>query len=120
VGSLSPKHGASPFCGWRNGHQLWRVAANILNKQPRTNDMGWSSSLAVGRGANTPSPQKNKFVTKVIKEPRTWTDSLDKRPKRWNTDMLVEVGWGDVYWIGLTQDRNRWRALVNSVMNNIQ
>jgi hypothetical protein len=26
---------------------------------------------------------------------------------------LVEVGWGDVDWIGLTQDRNRWRALVN-------
>jgi hypothetical protein len=27
---------------------------------------------------------------------------------------LVEVGWGDVYWIGLAQDRNRWKALVNS------
>jgi hypothetical protein len=25
---------------------------------------------------------------------------------------LLEVGWG-----GLAQDRNRWRALVNSVMN---
>jgi hypothetical protein len=24
---------------------------------------------------------------------------------------LVEVGWGDVDWIGLAQDRNRWRAL---------
>jgi hypothetical protein len=23
-----------------------------------------------------------------------------------------EVGWGDVDWIGLAQDRNRWRALV--------
>jgi hypothetical protein len=30
---------------------------------------------------------------------------------------LGEVGWGDVDWIGLTQDRNRWRALVNSVLN---
>jgi hypothetical protein len=31
---------------------------------------------------------------------------------------LVEVGWGDVDWIGLAQDRdNRWRALVNSVLN---
>jgi hypothetical protein len=27
------------------------------------------------------------------------------------------VGWGDVNWIGLAQDRNRWRALVNSVLN---
>jgi hypothetical protein len=30
---------------------------------------------------------------------------------------LGEVGWGDVDWIGLAQDRNRWRALVNSVFN---
>jgi hypothetical protein len=30
---------------------------------------------------------------------------------------LVEVGWGDVDWIGLPWDRDRWRALVNSVLN---
>jgi hypothetical protein len=30
---------------------------------------------------------------------------------------LVEVGWGDVDWIDLAQDRGRWRALVNSVLN---
>jgi hypothetical protein len=30
---------------------------------------------------------------------------------------LGEVGWGDVDWIGLAQDRNRWTALVNSVLN---
>jgi hypothetical protein len=30
---------------------------------------------------------------------------------------LGEVGLGDVDWIGLAKDRNRWRALVNSVLN---
>jgi hypothetical protein len=30
---------------------------------------------------------------------------------------LLEVGWGDVDWIGLAQVRDRWRALVNPVMN---
>jgi hypothetical protein len=30
---------------------------------------------------------------------------------------LAEVGWGDVGWIGLTQDMDRWRALVSSVLN---
>jgi hypothetical protein len=30
---------------------------------------------------------------------------------------LGEVGWGDVGWIGLVQDRKKWRALVNAVMN---
>jgi hypothetical protein len=56
---LGIRHGASSACGWRNDLQLWRVAANILNKQPRTKDKGWSSRLGVGRGANNPSLQKN-------------------------------------------------------------
>jgi hypothetical protein len=30
---------------------------------------------------------------------------------------LVKVGWSDMDWIGLAQDRDRWRALVNSVFN---
>jgi hypothetical protein len=30
---------------------------------------------------------------------------------------LGEVGWGDVDRIGLAKDRDRWRALVNSVLN---
>jgi hypothetical protein len=30
---------------------------------------------------------------------------------------LGEVGWDDVDWIGLAPDMNRWRALVNSVLN---
>jgi hypothetical protein len=43
------------------------------------------------------------------------------RPRlRWVDNIrmdLGEVGWGDVAWIGLAKDRNRWRALVNSVLN---
>jgi hypothetical protein len=43
------------------------------------------------------------------------------RPRgRWVDDIrmdLVEVGWGDVDWIGLAQDRDRRRALVISVLN---
>jgi hypothetical protein len=35
-----------------------------------------------------------------------------------NTKMdLREVGWGDMDWIDLAQDRDQWRALVNTVMN---
>jgi hypothetical protein len=42
------------------------------------------------------------------------------RPRRRWVDIrmdLVEVGWGDVDWIGVAQNRNRWRALVKSVLN---
>jgi hypothetical protein len=45
---------------------------------------------------------------------------LERPGCRWvdNVRMdLGEVGWGDVDWIGLAQDRNRRRALVNSVLN---
>jgi hypothetical protein len=40
---------------------------------------------------------------------RRWVDNIKMN--------LGEVGWGDVDWIALAQDRNRWRALVNSVLN---
>jgi hypothetical protein len=30
---------------------------------------------------------------------------------------LREVGWGGIYWIDLAQVRNRWRSVVNTVMN---
>jgi hypothetical protein len=39
----------------------------------------------------------------------TWVDNIRMNPG--------EVGWCDVDRIGLAQDRNRWRALVNSVLN---
>jgi hypothetical protein len=45
---------------------------------------------------------------------------LGRPRRRWVDTIRIdlgEVGWGDVDWIGLAQDRNRWRALVNSVLN---
>jgi hypothetical protein len=39
-----------------DGVQVWRIAANILNKQSRISDKGLSSSLVVGREANNSSP----------------------------------------------------------------
>jgi len=43
-----------------------------------------------------------------------------KTKSRWEDNIkmdLLEVGCGNVDWIELAQDRDRWWALVNAVMN---
>jgi hypothetical protein len=45
---------------------------------------------------------------------------LGRPRRRWVDNIRMDLGEverGDVDWIGLAQDRNRWRALVNSVLN---
>jgi hypothetical protein len=45
---------------------------------------------------------------------------LGRPRRRWVDNIMMdlgEVGWGDVDWIGLAQDRNRWTALANLVLN---
>jgi hypothetical protein len=43
------------------------------------------------------------------------------RPRcRWEDNIkmdLREIGWGGMDWIDIAQDRDQWRALVNTVMN---
>jgi hypothetical protein len=55
-----------------------------------------------------------------------WESQTGKRPlgrprRRWVDNIRMDLGeveWGDVDWIGLAQDGNRWRALVNWVLNS--
>jgi hypothetical protein len=45
---------------------------------------------------------------------------LEIRRRSWEDNIrmdLREIGWGGMDWIDLAQDRNQWRALVNTVMN---
>jgi hypothetical protein len=70
---------------------IWRWAANILNKQSRTTDKGWSSSLGLGEMLTTPH-RKNVRCDEIYRKNQTWTDPV-------------------------AQDRKRWQAHVNAVMN---
>jgi hypothetical protein len=59
--------------------------------------------------------KKNEYRLLVGKPERT--RPLGRPRRRWLDNIrmdLVELGWGDVNWIDLAQDRDRWRALVNS------
>jgi hypothetical protein len=51
------------------------------------------------------------MVKRLLGRPRhRWLDLGERERER-------ERGWGDVDWIGLTQDRSRWRPVVNLVLN---
>jgi hypothetical protein len=48
------------------------------------------------------------------------TRPLGRTRHRWGNNIKIhlrEIGWGDVDWIGLVQDRDKWRALMNEVIN---
>jgi hypothetical protein len=44
-----------------------------------------------------------------VRSRRRWEDNIKMDPQK--------VGCGSMDWIGLAQDRDRWRAIVNAVMN---
>jgi hypothetical protein len=42
---------------------------------------------------------------------------LGRPRRRWEDN--IEIGWGGMEWIDLAQDRDQWRAVVNTVMNHL-
>jgi hypothetical protein len=62
---------------------------------------------------------EEEFIQDVVGKPEE-KRSLGRPRRRWvdNIEMdLREIGWGGMDWIDLAQNRNQWRALVNTVMN---
>jgi hypothetical protein len=83
-----------------NGLQVWREAANVLNKQFPRADNGWSSSLGVGWGLKTLHHNKSRFY-EMLHRASALSDSLE-RPE----------------WINLAQGGDQLQALVNTVMKS--
>jgi hypothetical protein len=91
-------------------HDLY--SSPSINRKMKARQMKWAGHVArMGEKRNT--------YRLLVGKPEG-RRPLGRPRRRWldNVRMdLVEVGWGDVDWIGLFQGRDRWRALVNSVLN---
>jgi len=74
--------------------------------------MRWAEHVACmeeGRGVYRVSVGKPEGKRPLGRPRRIWEDNIKMD--------LQEVGCGGMDWIELVQDRDRWRALVNAVMN---
>jgi hypothetical protein len=91
-------------------HDLYSSPSIIRIMKSRR--MGWAGHVArMGENRNAYRLLVGKPEGKrpLGRPRRTWVDNIRRD--------LVEVGWSEVDWIGLAQERDRWRALVNSILN---
>jgi hypothetical protein len=81
-------------------------------RQIKSRRMRWAGHVArMGEGRN---------VYRVLVGRPEGRRPLGRPRRRWEDGIkmdLGEIGWGGVEWIHLAQDRDRWWAVVNAVMN---
>jgi hypothetical protein len=101
--------------GWRKLHneELHNLYSSpSINRIIKSRRMRWAGHVArMGEKRNVyrllvGKPEGKKLLGRPR---RRWIHNIKKD--------LLEIGVSVVDWIGLAQDRYRWRALVNSVMN---
>jgi hypothetical protein len=79
----------------------------------------WCHMIVLNVHAPTEDKTDDKAYRLLVGKPEG-KRPLGRPKRRWVDNIRIdhgEVGWGDVDWIGLAKDRNRWRAVVNSVLN---
>jgi hypothetical protein len=80
-----------------------------ITKSRRLRWAGHVARLRVMRGTYRVLVGKSEGRRPLQRPRRRWQDNIKMD--------LREVGWGGIDWMNLAQDRDRWRALVNAVMN---
>jgi hypothetical protein len=91
-------------------HNLYLSPDNI--RQIKRMRMRWVGHVArVGQGRN---------VCRALVGKPEGKRPLERAMRRWEGGIkmdIMEIGWGCVEWIYMAQIRDRWRAVVNAVMN---
>ena len=90
----------------------FRRSCILIYPYNKTNEMRWAGHVArMGeeRGVYRVFVGKPEGRRPLGRPRRRWVDNIKMN--------LQEVGCGYMDWIGLAQDRDRWRTLVSAVMN---
>jgi hypothetical protein len=81
-------------------------------RQIKSRKMRWAGHVArMGEGRE---------VYRVLVGKPEGKRPLERSRRRWENGIrmdLRDINWGNVEWIHQAQDRDRWRAVVNAVMN---
>jgi hypothetical protein len=72
----------------------------------------------MGRACSTHGGKRNAYRILVRKPGRKRPLGRPRRRREDNIKMDIrEIGWGGMDWIDLAQNRDQWRAVVNTVIN---
>jgi hypothetical protein len=100
---------------WRKLHNeelhILYSSPNII-RQIKSRRMRWAGHVA--------RMEEERNVYRVLMGKPEGKRPLGRPRRRWEDGIrmdLRDTGWGSVDWIQLAQDRDRWWALVNTVMN---
>jgi hypothetical protein len=105
-----------PAGGWRNlrneePHNLYCSPSIIRMIKPRWL-MRWAGHVA--------RMWEKRNINMILMENPEGKRTLGRSRSGWIVNVkkdLRERGWGGMDWIDLAQDRDQWKALVNTVMN---
>jgi hypothetical protein len=99
---------------WRRLHKKELYALLLINiiwviKSRRLRWVGNVACVGKRRGAYKALMGKPEGMRPLGRPRHRWEDNIKMD--------LRDVGWDGMDWINLVQDRDKWRALVNAVMN---